>query len=75
MDRTNETAMVETTNCHLFLPDQDGGDDDMDLESFGKKKKKKKRGANLDQAEEEAEKDAGGKTRKHFLNWALPWIM
>ena len=34
----------------------------MDLESFGKKKKKKKRGANLDQAEEEAEKDAGGWT-------------
>jgi hypothetical protein len=33
----------------------------MDLESFGKKKKKKKRGGNLDQAEEEAEKDAGGK--------------
>jgi hypothetical protein len=32
----------------------------MDLESFGKKKKKKKRGANLDQAEEEADKEAGG---------------
>lgn len=54
----HENQGIQTSDVLLSLHFTYSQDDDMDLESFGKKKKKKKRGG-LELADEEAEKDAG----------------